>query len=452
MTEVRLPHAVLGALAGWQAAGTDQELVTSVVEALNGQASNPRIGLHLVAIDGRCAALDANRSRADPTADAEATLATHDHSPGRLWRALASPTRPVIIPSTGARRFVLDLPPDVDRAARAEVVAVAEILAATLDARVARRRQALRRRLGRLLTRDDSTVTADSADALRDVAEATRASGSRLFASETAGGPLRLLAETVGARTAADAGALDAPVRAADRIVALTDASAWPVALELTAIASDPFGVDDALLAEEGVRLLGLWLSGVSRGLATRQGGARPLLTPAAFASRLDDELTRSTRFGSEAGLLLIDPMGDGRGRHLLTLDAVIVAVRSQLRGTDAMGRLEDGTLGALVVHTTTAGVRSVLARIRERLAGGGPRSFGATPIVGCGVFPSAGPTGADVIGHARDDLQRQRSGVLPGLRAPTDPWPPPPGATPLATPGHHRYRHARARIRVEGR
>jgi GGDEF domain-containing protein len=78
--------------------------------------------------------------------------------------------------------------------------------------------------------------------------------------------------------------------------------------------------------------------------------------------------------------------------------------VRSHLRNTDVLGRLQDGRLAALLVHATEAAVELVAKRVERQLRESGPDVMFRV-AVGRAPFPAAGDSPASLIAAAEEDM-----------------------------------------------
>jgi hypothetical protein len=107
-------------------------------------------------------------------------------------------------------------------------------------------------------------------------------------------------------------------------------------------------------------------------------------------------------------GVLVIDTAASSRHRHALALAPVIDAVREHLRASDVLGRLKDGELAALLVHTGSRGLEVVAARLARRLARLAQDQRGPAPILGRAAYPGAGETVQALVEAARTDWERR--------------------------------------------
>ena len=88
------------------------------------------------------------------------------------------------------------------------------------------------------------------------------------------------------------------------------------------------------------------------------------------------------------------------------TLERVLAAVRTELRGSDLLGVLDDSRIAALLVHTDAAGMSSVLPRLRRRVADL-TRTLGVPfPRLGPAVFSDECRTASTLLSKAMQNLE----------------------------------------------
>jgi hypothetical protein len=125
------------------------------------------------------------------------------------------------------------------------------------------------------------------------------------------------------------------------------------------------FTVDSAQMLGEASAILHTWLAGNAPVLADGFALGDP---HADFVQRLGEELDRAQRFNFGLAVLLINverkPSVDSDAMRVIT-----EAIRQDLRGSDLLGVLGEGRLGVVLVHTDASGMRSVVPRVRRRLA-----------------------------------------------------------------------------------
>jgi GGDEF domain-containing protein len=258
--------------------------------------------------------------------------------------------------------------------------------------------------------------------ALSDIAGATGATHARVLLQESgAPGGVRTLAAVGGSQV--DRLPRELPqgrsLRLPDRLVVPLFEGGGAGWLDLGCGGTRRFGPGEAELAERAAGLLGPWLAGALQALS--QSGVVPAaLAPSGFEPRIQEELERARRFNLELGLLVIGAEDAGADRHALALVPLVEAVRSQLRGSDLVGRLADGSIAALVVHTDERGLGAVAARVERRLARltEGP---GAGARVGRAAYPGDGDTPDALAASARADLGRRASAAVRPLVTPAE-------------------------------
>jgi GGDEF domain-containing protein len=240
---------------------------------------------------------------------------------------------------------------------------------------------------------------------LREVATATGATQARLLAHDDPRGAPRVLAAVGGAPMPDPASPDRSPdddVRTPALLAMSLDVGLpRPARLELGTVAAWPFDRRAVALAETGAATIAAWLAGALHGLATGYGLDTDT-GPGGFEERIHHEIERARRFGTQAGVLVVDTTDSSRHRHAIVLRPLIDIIRSELRAADLLGRLEDGALAALLVHTDAAGTAIVAERLLARLADTSRRQGGPAAGVGHAAFPDAGETVPALLGAAR--------------------------------------------------
>ena len=105
------------------------------------------------------------------------------------------------------------------------------------------------------------------------------------------------------------------------------------------------------------------WLREAVAGLASRGSLFDAAVEASSFERRIQEEIERARRFNLGLGLVLIGSPSAVRG-----MEPIVSAVRAELRASDLMGRIRDGHVAVLLVHTEAAGADSVINRLRSRL------------------------------------------------------------------------------------
>jgi GGDEF domain-containing protein len=123
------------------------------------------------------------------------------------------------------------------------------------------------------------------------------------------------------------------------------------------------------------------------------------------FARRITEELERAKRFDLGLAMVLIDLSGEAAVDDS-TLLRVTAAVRQELRGSDVLGTLDDGRIAAVLVHTDSAAVTSVLPRLRRRVADVTHTLGAARARLGPAVLSDACRTTSALLSQAADNLE----------------------------------------------
>jgi GGDEF domain-containing protein len=201
----------------------------------------------------------------------------------------------------------------------------------------------------------------------------------------------------------------DGAVRSSDRILITlgppAETSAW---LDLGTVGRREFTPMEAALADAGASVLGVWLAGALQALQHPAHAFAFTLGAQGFEARVQEEVERARRFNLETALLVVHSPEMSRERHVLALAPVAEALRSQVRGSDLVGRLSNGSVAALLVHTSERGAAAVAGRVRQRLAQLGDELGTATPQVGTASYPASGNDAAALVAAAMTDLARQ--------------------------------------------
>jgi hypothetical protein len=229
------------------------------------------------------------------------------------------------------------------------------------------------------------------------------------------GGPLRVLAAVGGTTIGGDEPANDGdlqPVVTPTRIALPIHSGEQRQGLvELSTVAHQPLGPDAARIAQTGAECLALWLAGAVRSLSF--AGLVPAEAPSGgFEGRIAQELERARRFDLEVGLLVIDTDPSFATRHALVLEPILAAVRSQLRGSDLLGRLGDGAVAALLVQTGAGGVNAAAARVEQQLAWLAADGRVPHPTVGRAAYPVAAESVHALVAAAHEDWRRRATAM----------------------------------------
>jgi GGDEF domain-containing protein len=252
---------------------------------------------------------------------------------------------------------------------------------------------------------------APASQLLADIAGAVGAAHARILLKDAPAEEPRVLAAVGGSpvtslpREFPPGGAACTPDRLLIALEATPSTSAW---LDLGAVGGREFTPADAGLAETGAAVVEVWLAGALQGLVHSGHALGPTLRVQGFEDRIQEEIDRARRFNLEAGLIVIHTFAAARERHPLALAPFVEAARSQLRGSDLVGRLATGDLAALLVHADRTGTATVAARLQQRLAALCADLGVASTRLGTAAYPSGGDRAADLVAAAMADLARQ--------------------------------------------
>ena len=166
------------------------------------------------------------------------------------------------------------------------------------------------------------------------------------------------------------------------------------------------FSISHASLLESSIGVLRTWLAGVLDGAAAQAVEVEP---PAAFETRINDELTRSKKAPRETGLIDRPGARPAATRHTSAINVPSPVVR-QLRATDVLGRLKTGEICVLLSDTTAEGTSFTATRLLQQLAALARQHDLPGVKVGATTFGAADESVADVLARAQADAKR-RSG-----------------------------------------
>ena len=330
------------------------------------------------------------------------------------WRAVHNELLLMPLPVPVSRRpdWMLAVAGSVDARFERVLMVACRTLSTRFDQLTARRADALRARLSTRVGEPRTTLPAHAAGLLAEIAVAVGATHARLLARDSADGPPRTLAAIGGSAIEfAPSTALQGRGRSllsGTRLVLPLEAGLQqPALLDLGTTGEHPFGPASVALARTGANLIGAWLVGALQGLSAG-GFGLDTESHESFEARIRDEIARARRFGLSAGLILVDTRASSREQHALLLQPLIGLVRSHLRAADLLGRLADGELAALLVHTDEPGLIVVLRRLEEELGRQMARAEGGPAVLGVASYPSAGETVQALLTVAREDRARK--------------------------------------------
>ncbi len=344
------------------------------------------------------------------------------------WTSGTSEVLFLTVPSSGRPEWLLAVAGRFDAGFERVLGVACRTLGSRFEELAVHRQERLRERLATRLALRDLPLGAQAASVLAELATATRAVSARLLAGDAARGPLRTLAAIGGSLTqpphlgVRSLSVASAPISAAAQVAptrmvfAMDTGLPRPVLLELGAMPSQPFDAGAAALAQTGADVIRPWLAGALGGLAARRFGLDEAGPGAGFEDRIHEEIERARRFDLRAGLVLIDTVASSRERHAVLLRPVIDTARSLLRGADRLGRLEEGELAILLVHTDSHGVDVAAARLATRLSQLARQGELPETVLGCASYPDSGETVEVLLEAARRDRARRLEVSVPGL------------------------------------
>jgi hypothetical protein len=301
-----------------------------------------------------------------------------------------------MLPVGDEDEWVLALGGHLPPASETLVAALAQSLAAQLATRSQNRLQQVRDTIHAAVVREESTDRI-AFNVLRLLIDQTNASAGVLTLHE--GAQARQLAVYGSANPVATLPR--EPLLAADQFV-------YPMALGhgRTAVidlrSNTAFTLTDSRALRAAAGIVHPWLAG-------REATLRPLTSPEAravsgFAHRIAEELERAKRFDLGLAVVVIDLLGSPTPGP--TMDRVLAAVRTELRGSDLLGVLDDSRIAALLVHTDAAGMSSVLPRLRRRVADLTHTLGVPYPKLGRAVFSDECRTASTLLSKAMQNLE----------------------------------------------
>ena len=312
-------------------------------------------------------------------------------------------------------RWVLTFAGAVDARFERVFAAVGRALGGRLAHLTLAARRALIERLAARLADAALGFEGQAAALLGELASAVSAAQARLLVQDADTGAPRVLASVGGGPFVPLP-----PVLGTDRLAAelnpgrltlpLAVGLAGPALLELTAAAGHRFSATDAELAETGAGFAEPWLAGALKGLAGSGVASLPGLIAHGFEGRIQEEIERARRFNLEAALLVIDTGFLPPDHRHPGLAPLVDALRAHVRASDLVGRLADGQMAVLLVHTDARAMAAVTARLQAGLAAlPEPTAPSGRPAVGRSAYPAAGETAKALIAAARADLEGRR-------------------------------------------
>jgi GGDEF domain-containing protein len=343
------------------------------------------------------------------------------------WSAATGELLIIRAPARKSAEFLLAVAGSVNAEFERVLTIACQTLATCLETLATERARSVRERLLRALAESTLRFPAPATALLGELATVVPAVHARLLLREGAGESPRTLAAIGGSPLSLlpsnlpEANSLERPDRIVVPVMPGSGSMAW---LDFGASPARKFTPGDAEVVEEAARTFSAWLIGALQSPAHHGSSVAASLAARGFEARVQEEIERARRFSLPVGLLLIAMPDTTNDRHALALAPLLDAVRSQLRGSDLIGRLSTGDIGALLVHTTSHGVMTVAGRVRERLSRLAGRGEIPAAVLGTAAYPAAGETAAALVQAARESLPKddaRRSGsVASGL--PVDP------------------------------
>jgi hypothetical protein len=334
------------------------------------------------------------------------------------WNDLAGELALLPIAASGQAqpRWVLAIPIETDSMVSSNLLLLCELLGLCLDRMEARRDQELRKRLIRDVADREDPVAELANAALAQIVAFLGAAQGRLVtgvgAADTTEGAekTRTMAEAGGEWTAGPTPALEPgqSLMTPRRLTMAFSVGNRAVAIiDLTAPEGADFSISHASLLESSIGVLRTWLAGVLDGAAAQAVEVEP---PAAFETRINDELARSKKAPKETGLIVIDLAPGSPRRDTRVRSNVPSPVVRQLRSTDVLGRLKTGEICVLLSDTTAEGTSFTATRLLQQLAALARQHDLPGVKVGATTFGAADESVADVLARAQADAKR-RSG-----------------------------------------
>ncbi len=112
-------------------------------------------------------------------------------------------------------------------------------------------------------------------------------------------------------------------------------------------------------------------------------------LNPRTFLCFLDKELAGAERYNHFVSILLLEPESLSKSKQSFSLDRLAQALASQVRRSDSVGSIKQGTLGIILSHTSSEGALNVLERLKLEATylSGGPQKVRLR--TSCASYPS---------------------------------------------------------------
>ncbi|MEO7273001.1 MAG: hypothetical protein ABIX28_22050, partial [Vicinamibacterales bacterium] len=171
------------------------------------------------------------------------------------------------------------------------------------------------------------------------------------------------------------------------------------VTLQVMISSTGPLGVSAGPLLHAWVKALRPWMAEVVIG-GFRQGRSGDQ-EPLGFERRIQAEVERARRFDLSLCLLLVGADEQPPSAGWPGYEPLATALRSELRASDLFGRLHNGPLAVVLVHSGEEGARAVTTRLKARVAKVTPH-LSAMVKVGGAVFTPECASADDLIADAK--------------------------------------------------
>ncbi|HUR49069.1 MAG TPA: hypothetical protein VMY88_06010, partial [Acidimicrobiales bacterium] len=122
---------------------------------------------------------------------------------------------------------------------------------------------------------------------------------------------------------------------------------------------------------------------------------------PLGFERRIQEEVERARRFDLSLCLLIVDGDDQPSAAAWPVYEPLAIALKSELRASDLFGRLHNGPLAVVLVHSGEEGARAVITRLKARVAKLTPH-LSACVQVGGAVFTPECASADDLIADAK--------------------------------------------------
>jgi hypothetical protein len=265
----------------------------------------------------------------------------------------------LVLPIGSPPDWLMILAGAIDQDVELTFAAIAGVLAGKLHAREGARVDAWQQQLASLADESGRAPERVLLKLLELLAAETAATEARV--SLVADGQERAIAALGAAPAAGDTVTCGGSEGAADCHTASVEIA--PGAAVQITLRSSGSRRNAAIQLSSWLKALRPWLREAAAGLASRGSPFDAGLDVSSFERRIQEEIERARRFNLGLGLVLISG-----GSAFRSLEPIVAAVRAELRASDLMGRIRDGHVAVLLVHTEPTGADSVINRLRNRL------------------------------------------------------------------------------------